>query len=326
MPNMGGLEFLRAVREIDRDVPVILMTGSPHLESAIPAIEHGAFRYLLKPIDGELLVDTVRRAIRLHDMMRLKREAFTIVQSERRRIGDQAGLEEKFGMALELLWMAYQPIVSMKEHRIFGYEALVRCNEPSFHTPNSLLEAAEQLERLHDLGRMIRDKVAIDTEQCPNGIKLFVNLHALDLNDRTLFAPDGLLARIASRVVLEITERVSLDGVKQAVLKVNDLRTMGFQIAIDDLGAGYAGLSSYSQLEPDIAKIDMSLVRSIDTSPRKQAIVRAMKLLFDELNTLVVAEGVETKAERDTLVRLGFDSFQGYLFAKPQRGFCTPSW
>ncbi len=124
--------------------------------------------------------------------MRLKREAFAIVQSERRRIGDQAGLEEKFKMALQLLWMAYQPIVSLNERRVFGYEALVRCNEPSFHTPTSLLEAAEQLEQLHDLGRAIRNKVACDAEQCPDGIKLFVNLHALDLNDRTLFAPDGM--------------------------------------------------------------------------------------------------------------------------------------
>jgi EAL domain-containing protein (putative c-di-GMP-specific phosphodiesterase class I) len=326
MPFMGGLEFLRAVRELDRDVPVILMTGSPHLESAIPAIEHGAFRYLLKPVESTVLLDTVRHAVRLHEMARLKREAFGIVQSERRRIGDQAGLEEKFGMALELLWMAYQPIVSFRERRVFGYEALLRCNEPSFHTPESLLVAAEQLERLHDLGRAIRDKVGIDAEQCADDIKLFVNVHALDLNDRTLFAPDASLARIASRVVLEITERVSLDGVKQAISRVNDLRAMGFQIAIDDLGAGYAGLSSYSQLEPDIAKIDMSLVRGIDTSPRKQSIVRAMKLLFDELDTLVVAEGVETVAERQTLVRLGFDLFQGYLFAKPQRGFCTPTW
>jgi EAL domain-containing protein (putative c-di-GMP-specific phosphodiesterase class I) len=202
----------------------------------------------------------------------------------------------------------------------------LRCNEPSFHTPSSFLDAAEQLERLHDLGRAVRDRVGSDADQCSSDIKLFVNLHALDLNDRTLFAPDGLLARIASRVVLEITERVSLDGVKQAVSRVGDLRAMGFQIAIDDLGAGYAGLTSYSQLEPDIAKIDMSLVRGIDTSPRKQSIVRAMKLLFDELHTLVVAEGVETVAERDTLLRLGFDLFQGYLFAKPQRGFCIPNW
>jgi EAL domain-containing protein (putative c-di-GMP-specific phosphodiesterase class I) len=326
MPNMGGLEFLRAVRELDRDVPVILMTGSPHLESAIPAIEHGAFRYLLKPVANAVLLETVRHAIRLHEMARLKREAFIIVQGERRRIGDQAGLAERFGMALDLLWMAYQPVISVKEHRVFGYEALLRCNEPSFHNPASLLDAAEQLGQLHDLSRAIRDKVAADAEQCSADIKLFVNLHALDLNDKALFAPDGPLSRIASRVVLEITECASLDGVKQAVLRVGDLRALGFQVAVDDLGAGHAGLSSYSQLEPDIAKIDMSLVRDIDTSPRKQAILRAMKLLFDELGTLVIAEGVETLAESNALVRLGFDLLQGYLFGRPQRGFCVPNW
>jgi len=326
MPHMGGLEFLRAVREQDRDVPVILMTGSPHLESAIPAIEHGAFRYLLKPIDNALLVETVRHAIRVHEMARLKREAYAIVKAERRRIGDQAGLEERFNNALELFWIAYQPIVSVRERSVFGYEALLRSNEPGFPNPGRLLDAAEQLERLSDLGRAIRNRVADEAEQAPVAVKLFVNLHALDLNDKDLYAPDGPLARVASRVVLEITERVSLDGVKNAIARVDDLRAMGFQIAVDDLGAGYAGLASYSQLEPDIAKIDMSLVRGIDTDSRKQAIVRAMKQLFDELETLVVAEGVETPAERDTLVRLGFDLLQGFLFAKPQRGFCEPNW
>jgi EAL domain-containing protein (putative c-di-GMP-specific phosphodiesterase class I) len=326
MPHMGGLEFLRLVREVDHDVPVILMTGSPHLESAIPAIEHGALRYLLKPIDAELLTSTVRHAARVHEIARLKREAFAIVQTERRRIGDQAGLEEKFAMALELLWMAYQPIVSVGHHRVFGYEALLRCNEPSFHTPASLLDAADQLDRLQDLGRAIRDKVALDAAQCPADIKLFVNLHALDLNDTALFAPNGSLAQIASRVVLEITERVSLDSVKNAVSRVGDLRALGFKIAVDDLGAGYAGLSSYSQLEPDVAKLDMSLVRGIDISPRKQAIVRAMKLLFDELDTIVIAEGVETAAERATLLRLGFDLMQGYLFGRPTRGFTEATW
>jgi EAL domain-containing protein (putative c-di-GMP-specific phosphodiesterase class I) len=95
---------------------------------------------------------------------------------------------------------------------------------------------------------------------------------------------------------------------------------------VDDLGAGYAGLSSFSQLEPDIAKIDMSLVRGIDSDARKQSIVRSMTRLCDELGTLVVVEGVETTAERDTLVDLGCDLLQGFLFAKPERGFRLPVW
>jgi EAL domain-containing protein (putative c-di-GMP-specific phosphodiesterase class I)/AmiR/NasT family two-component response regulator len=326
MPQMGGLDFLRIVREHDLDVPVILMTGQPELDSAMRAVEYGAFRYLLKPIDAEVLDETVRCAVRLHEMARLKREALETVGVERGRLGDRAGLEARFAMALNLFWMAYQPIVSVRQRSVFGYEALLRCYEPTLPTPGEVLNAAERLGRVHDLGRAIRARVATEADNSPEGVKTFVNLHALDLNDEKLYATDSSFARMATRSVLEITERVSLDGVKDVVSRVKRLRAMGFQIAVDDLGAGYAGLSSYSQLEPDIAKIDMSLVRDIDSSPRKQSIVRSMKKLCDELGTVVVAEGVETRAECNVLVELGCDLLQGYLFAKPDRGFPPPQW
>jgi EAL domain-containing protein (putative c-di-GMP-specific phosphodiesterase class I) len=131
---------------------------------------------------------------------------------------------------------------------------------------------------------------------------------------------------MAHRVVLEITERASLDNVKDVSSRVKKLKEIGFRIAIDDLGAGYAGLASFTQLDPEVVKIDMSLTRNIDTHHQKQSIVRSMKKLCDDLRVLMVVEGVETKAERDTLVSLGCDIFQGYLFAKPQPGFPAPQW
>lgn len=101
---------------------------------------------------------------------------------------------------------------------------------------------------------------------------------------------------------------------------------MGFEIAIDDLGSGYAGLATISQLEPDMAKLDMSLVRNIHVEPRKRSIVRSMIELCGELGTVMVAEGVETREERDTLVQLGCDLFQGFLFARPQKGYPAVQW
>ena len=123
-----------------------------------------------------------------------------------------------------------------------------------------------------------------------------------------------------------MTERASLYGVKNVAACVAKLKALGFQIAIDDLGAGYAGLTSFTQLEPEIAKLDMSLVRGVDGDSRRQSIVRSMKRLCDDLGMQVVAEGVETAAERDMLAELGCDLLQGYLFAKPQRGFATTRW
>ena len=111
--------------------------------------------------------------------------------------------------------------------------------------------------------------------------------------------------------MLEVTERASLYGVKNVAACVAKLKALGFDTAIDDLGAGYAGLTSFTQLEPRIAKLDMSLVRGVDTDARRQSIIRSMVKLCDELEMLVVAEGVETVAERDMLAELGCDLLPG---------------
>jgi EAL domain-containing protein (putative c-di-GMP-specific phosphodiesterase class I) len=105
-----------------------------------------------------------------------------------------------------------------------------------------------------------------------------------------------------------------------------ELKAAGFRLAIDDLGAGYAGLTSVTLLEPAIVKVDMSLVRGIDRDPKRQSVLRSIVGLCSELHILVVAEGVETAGERDKLVSLGCDLLQGYLFAKPGRVFPTPAW
>jgi EAL domain-containing protein (putative c-di-GMP-specific phosphodiesterase class I) len=105
------------------------------------------------------------------------------------------------------------------------------------------------------------------------------------------------------------------------------LREQGFRIAVDDVGAGYAGLSSFALLEPDLIKIDMSLIRDIDASKAKQSIVRSMlQLATRDLGMLVICEGVETPAERDALIWLGANLLQGHLFGKPSREFVVSSW
>ena len=103
--------------------------------------------------------------------------------------------------------------------------------------------------------------------------------------------------------------------------KVAELRRLGFQIAIDDLGAGYAGLTSFTQLEPEFVKLDMSLIRDVDHSSTKQKIIRSMVALCHDMGKQIVAEGVERREEQDSLVELGCDLLQGYLFARPGRPF-----
>jgi EAL domain-containing protein (putative c-di-GMP-specific phosphodiesterase class I) len=155
----------------------------------------------------------------------------------------------------------------------------------------------------------------------PDGSMLFVNLHTHDLLDGDLYELDRPLARMAEHVVLEITERASLLHVRDVQSRISRLREMGFRIAVDDLGAGYAGLTSFAQLEPEVVKLDMSLVRDVHAQPTKLTLVRTMVAMCRELGMQVVAEGIETAEERDAMLNVGCDLLQGYLFAKPGRAF-----
>ena len=321
MPRLGGLDLLERIRTHDMDVPVVLITGSPTLETAIAAIEYGALRYLPKPVDPERLRSVTADAVSLHRIARAKRQALDLVGGEVRLAGDRADLVASFGRTLASLWIAYQPIISWSRRDIFGYEALLRSREPSLPHPGAILEAAERLERLHELGRVIRARAAEPAVQLPESALLFVNLHTQDLLDDDLYDASRPLARIAHRVVLEITERASLHSVHDVLGRIGRLRSMGFRIAIDDLGAGYAGLTSFAQLEPEVVKLDMSLVRDVHEQPTKQTLVRTMIAMCSELGMKVVAEGIETPAERATIVELGCDLLQGFLFARPEVAF-----
>ncbi len=318
MPKMNGIELLRYVRSRDEDVPVILVTGAPAVETAVDALEHGAYKYLVKPVSPERLEQAVQKAVHMRRMAAIRREAVQLLG----KMPDE-GLEQSFASAMKSLWIAYQPIVR-RDGTLFGYEALLRSKEPKLPHPGAVLDAAERLNRLKDLGRLVRARAAdplVDKEAM-----LFVNLHPRDLEDEELTSLDSPLAKLASRVVLEITERASVESIQDLRGKVTRLRETGYRIAVDDLGAGYAGLTSFALLEPEIVKIDMSLVRDVDRQPVKQRLIESITSLCREMDIMVVGEGVETLAERDTLVKLGCELYQGYYIAKPGEPFPTFRW
>jgi EAL domain-containing protein (putative c-di-GMP-specific phosphodiesterase class I) len=322
MPGMDGMELLRQVRQLDLDVPMVFLTGNPSLSSAMEAMEQGGYRYLAKPVQAERLVAVVKDAAAHHRLALLKRKALEVCEAGGWLIEDLEDLGSRFERALEKLWVAYQPIVAWPSRRLFGYEALVRSAEADLSTPGKLLDAAERLGRVQELGQRVRDRVAESAEMAPAGAVLCVNLHALDLTAEHLYALQSPLSRVAERIVLEVTERAALHRVDHLPGRIGRLRELGYRIAVDDLGASHAGLSSFRQLQPDLVKLDISLVRDIDSSSSKISLVRSMiAICTHELGMRVVCEGVETEAERNTLQSLGADLFQGYLFGMPAAGF-----
>ncbi len=326
MPGMSGIELLRGIREQDRDLPVVLITGAPAIDSAADAVELGAFRYVMKPFEPDDLVKTVVRASQLYRLGKAKRMAMSVLGSTAGEGSDRAGLGASFRRALDSLWMAFQPIIDATDRSVLGYEALLRSEEPSLPHPGAVLDAAERLGALDTLGRAVRHRSAEAMLQGDPTWLLFLNLHPSDLLDESLLDSATTLSKIADRVVLEITERASLDKIPDVRARVVALRELGFRVAVDDLGAGYAGLTSFVHLEPDFVKLDMSLVHDVDQSAVKRKLVASMTNLCKEMGLQVVAEGVETAAERDVLVDLGCDLLQGYRFARPSRPFAQPAW
>lgn len=317
LPGMTGVDLLRVVRAYDLDVPLILMTGTPSIDTATEAVSLGALEYLRKPFSNVVLLKAVEHASRLHRMAEIKRDALQLLGETGAQAGDRAGLEVRFESALESMWMAFQPIVDMRNRRIYGYEALMRTREATLPHPGAVLGAAERLGRLADLGRRVRALAAAAFDGAPHDALLFVNLHTRDLLDLELYAADAPLSRIATRVVLEITERSTIDDITDVQARVGELRRKGFRIAIDDLGAGFAGLSSFAALKPEVVKLDMSLVRNVHQSAIRQRLIGSMASLCREMEMQVVAEGVEVVEELDTVSGCGCGLLQGYLLAKP---------
>jgi EAL domain-containing protein (putative c-di-GMP-specific phosphodiesterase class I) len=315
------VDVLRSVRERSLDTPVILMTGNPTVPTAVEALKLGAVGYLSKPVSAVQLLEAVSEAWGLVRLMRLRRQAVAELGGDGRFIADRAGLEAVFGKACAGLWTAYQPVMWARDGSCFGHEALLRTTAPDVPHPGAFLDIAERLRRVPELGRQARASVARDLDMLAGAV--LVNLHPVELGEAELGAGTDPLSLHADRIVLEITERASLDGVGDLREIVGRLRARGFRIAVDDLGAGYAALSSFASLEPDIVKLDMSLVRGIDSHPTRRKLVASMAELCRDLDILVVAEGIETEAERDVVVELGCDLLQGFLLGRPAP--CRPA-
>jgi len=325
MPGLDGVDLLRAVRGTDLDLPVVLITGTPSMDSALGAVEYGALRYLQKPVETAVLCDTIERAVGLRRVALLRRELSDTLGSGGRQLSDRAGLEVRFERASSELYVVFQPVISWSARHVIAYEAFVRSRERTLARPADLFDAAERLGKLSELRRRIHTLCAERIDELPADALLFLNLHMDDLIIHTGHLEQwSPLLGSADRIVLEITERAPLEQVPELPLRILQLRGRGFRIALDNVGAGYAGLGSFTMLEPDMVKIDMSLVRRIDSSAPNCRLMTSMTQACTELGMRVIAEGIETPEERDTLVDLGCDLLQGYLFGRPEERLSSP--
>ncbi len=329
MPELSGVEFLREMRRYDMDVPVILMTAGPTLDSALDAIAYGAQQYLLKPVEPDALVQSVGRAAALGELARLKRSALASAAKtgiEPMPFGDRATLEVILKRAFDSITVVFQPIVSVKNRTVLGYEAFMRCDEGLFANYAQLLAASERIGWRTTLARTLFHRIGESIGDLPEQALLFVNMHPLDAQEGLILGPEAPLEPIAGSVVLDVSERCPSDHLWALAREAELIRGAGYRIAIDDLGTGPSGLAAFTRLSPAFAKLDRSLFIGLDRDPACAQVVRAMTALCKELNTPLIAEGVETVGERDALAAIGIDLMQGNIFSKPAKGFNAPSF
>lgn len=216
----------------------------------------------------------------------------------------------------------YQPIISVAGQAPIAYEALCRPTSPAYRHVGDLLDAAARTGRIVELGKVTRAVAITPLGNLHPECRLFINVHPQELEGGALLEAGSEIHAVANRVVLEITETDQISDYDLARQRIGELRKLGFRIALDDFGAGYQGFNSLAMLEPDFVKLDMGIVRGITHDSRAARLVRHIREFCDGEGIRTIAEGVETVEEYRTLLGLGLDLMQGYLFAKPSEPFC----
>ncbi|ELL9331623.1 EAL domain-containing protein [Vibrio fluvialis] len=222
--------------------------------------------------------------------------------------------------------MAFQPIIDCQAQRVFGYEALVRGlhNEPA---PVVIAQVTEENRYLFDQQCRIK-AISLAAKLGIDGI-LSINflpnaVYQPERCIRTTLEAAKTYQFPTQNIMFEFTEGEQISDSRHIKRIIEYYQSLGFRTAIDDFGAGYSGLNLLADFQTNIVKLDMALIRSIDSDFARQAIVRHCLAMFAELNITPLAEGIETLAEYQWLKEAGISLMQGYLFAKP--GFeCLPA-
>ncbi len=214
----------------------------------------------------------------------------------------------------------YQPIVDVASWTVFAHEALCRPTA-AFNGPYELFATAQSAGRVVALGRATRQGAIGALTALAEPCSLFLNLHPHELDDPEPIERDPTLAPVARRIVLELTEGSSLGDLDRARDRIRSLQAVGYRVALDDLGAGYSSLSYLARLEPNFVKLDMGLVRGIQSDSRSARLIKHLLEFCRGEGMGVVAEGVETADELAVVMSLGVTYVQGYFIARPAPPF-----
>ena len=327
LPDGAGMDTFYRVKELAADAAIVVMTGVDDARLASQAIQAGAQDYLVK---GDMKPQRVRQclsnALSRHD--KLHQGSKAAIEAVRKN--SNQGIDIAEIVRAKAVIPHFQPLVSIKRRSIVGFEGLSRGwdrRRQSLIPAPLLFSSASQQGLNRELDSLCRGCILGEfgrlLEIDPDFV-LTVNIDvasAIEANHHWFSDLQAQVAKagLASRnVVIEVLESAVKDE-RELLRFVDAVRKAGYTIALDDVGAGHSNLNRIPAVKPDIIKVDRFLVDGIDHDFYKREVFKSLLSMARHLGTLVIAEGVETEPELNTLLELGVDLIQGYRFARPSR-------
>ncbi|HEV7723103.1 MAG TPA: EAL domain-containing response regulator [Iamia sp.] len=328
MPGMDGIAVMEALAEAtppDEYLPVIVLTADATAAARHRVLEAGATDFLTKPVERTEVVFRVRNHLHtrvLHARLHARNQELASEVEAHRRMDDRARtlLAAKERRVQELIEsgpppMVFQPISELATGTIAGYEALARFTTEPRRSPDQWFAEAAEVGRGVELELAAVREALAHARRLPADAIVSVNVSPVAACSPDL--PALLDTRGGRGLVLEITEHERVDDYHQLLAALGRLRETGVRLAVDDAGAGFASLQHILTLRPDVIKLDIALTRDIDRDPIKRALASSLVAFSGEIGSRLVAEGIETEAERAVLVDLGVPWGQGFHLGRP---------
>lgn len=260
-------------------------------------------------------------ALNERDLHIVRAFAGMVAEEMQRHSAARASLERKATLIRQALEpgafsIHLQPICAIAGGAPLGFEALSRFALEPRRTPDAWFADAAECGLSVELECAAIEAALAVYDQLCDPLTLSVNASPETVSSGALASVLG--ARAIDRLTLEVTEHAAVDSYDALNAQLAPLRSRGLKLAIDDAGAGFAGLQHILRLQPDIIKLDMTLIQKIDSDPARRALAGAMQMFARQTGSVLIAEGVETREELSTLARLSFMRAQGFFLGKPR--------
>lgn len=340
----GQIDGIEAATKIYKNygIPVVYLTAYADDETLRRAEQSGAYGYLLKPFKERELHATIRMALHKHQQEaellgtlevaeQMSKKLQATIKTTVLKIGgsEELALEKDLQSALERqeLQVYYQPLVKLQNRQIIGAEALLRWHHPKrgLVSPAAFIPLAEETGLIEPIGEWVLREACTQVKAWQTAssfpLQVSVNLSACQFQQKGLAQKVGhILAATQLEpefLNLELTESLFIHDTVSVLERIDELKMLGLELAIDDFGIGYSSLAYLQRFPFDIVKIDRCFIRNITQNPDKVALTKAIIEIGHSLNLKVIAEGVETEEEIEFLRQNQCDIAQGYLFSRP---------